>query len=53
MDHILPKVQSEQDIVTDLFLKEGIIHFSGKLSTGTDPAIYFDLVKSIAMSKYN
>ena len=27
MDHILPKVQNEEDIVTDLFLEEEIIYF--------------------------
>ena len=32
-------------LVTDIFLEEGIINFSGNLSTGTDPAIQFDLVK--------
>ena len=27
MDHILPKDQSEEDIITDLFLEEEIIYF--------------------------
>ena len=40
MDH---KVQRKQDIITDIFLEEGIYIFSGKLKTGTDPAISFDL----------
>ena len=52
MDHILPKVQSKWDIITDLFLEEGIIHFSGKLSTETDPAIKFGLVNCIAIYIY-
>ena len=30
-----------------MFLEEGIIHFSGKLSTGIDPAINLGLVKCI------
>ena len=30
--------------MTDLFLEEGITHFSGKLSTGINPAVNFDLV---------
>ena len=34
-------------MITDLFLEESITKFSGKLSTGTDPAINFDLVKCI------
>ena len=40
-----PKVQSKQDIITDLFLEKGLIHFSGKLSTGTDPTINFRFSK--------
>ena len=47
-----PKVQSKQDIITDLFLEKGLIHFSGKLSTGTDPAINFGLAKCITKNKY-
>ena len=39
-------------LVTDIFLEEGIIHFLGNLSSGTDLAINFDLVKCIAKSKY-
>ena len=39
-------------LVTDIFLKEGIIHFFGNLSSGTDLAINFDLVKCITKSKY-
>ena len=46
------KVQSKQDIITDIFLEEGILHFSGKLSTGTDPAINFDLIKWITKYIY-
>ena len=38
-------------LVTDIFL-EGITHFSGNLSTGTDLAINFDLVKCITKNKY-
>ena len=52
MDHILPNVQSKWDIITDLFLEEGIIHFSGKLSTETDPTINFGLVNCIAIYIY-
>ena len=39
-------------LVTDIFLEEGTIHFSGNLSTGTDLAINFDLVKYITKNKY-
>ena len=39
-------------LVTDIFLEERIIHFSGNLSTGTDLAINFDLVKCITKNKY-
>ena len=39
-------------LVTDIFLEEGIIHFFGNLSTGTDLAINFDLVKCITKNKY-
>ena len=39
-------------LVTDKFLEEGIIHFSGNISTGTNPAINFDLVKCITKYKY-
>ena len=40
-------------LVTDIFLEEGIIHFfSGNLSTGTDLAISFDLVKCITKNRY-
>ena len=46
------KVQSKQDIITDIFLEEGILHFSGKLSAGTDPAINFDLIKWITKYIY-
>ena len=39
--------------MTDIFLEEGIIHFfSGKLSTGIDLAINFDLVKCITKNIY-
>ena len=34
-------------LITDLFLEEGIIHFSSNLNTGADLAINFDLVKCI------
>ena len=34
-------------LVTDIFLAEGIIHFSSNISTGTDLGINFDLVKCI------
>ena len=40
-------------LVTDILLEEGIIlFFSGNLSTGTDLAINFDLVKCITKNKY-
>ena len=39
-------------LVTDIFLQEGIIHFSGTLSTGADLAINFDLVKYITKNRY-
>ena len=39
-------------LVTDIFLEERII-FSGNLSTGTDLAIDFDLLKCITKTKYN
>ena len=40
-------------LVTDIFLEEGKIHFfSATLSTGTDLAINFDLVKCITKNKY-
>ena len=39
-------------LVTDIFLEKGIIHFPSNLSTGTDLAIDFDLVKCIAKTKY-
>ena len=38
-------------LVTDIFLEEGIILFFGKLTTGTDLAINFDLVKCITKNK--
>ena len=34
-------------LVTDIFLAEGIIHFSSNISAGTDLGINFDLVKCI------
>ena len=34
-------------LITDIFLEEGIIHFSSNLSNGTDQAISFDLAKYI------
>ena len=39
-------------LVTDIFLEEGIIHFYGNLSAGTDLAINFDSVKCITKNKY-
>ena len=40
-------------LVTDIFLEERIIHFfSGNLSTGTDLAINFVLVKCVTKNKY-
>ena len=39
-------------VVTDIFLEEKIIYFSGDLRTGTDLAINFDLVKCIRKNKY-
>ena len=39
-------------MVIDIFLEEGIIHFSGNFSTGTDLAINFDLIKCITRNKY-
>ena len=41
--HILPRVQSKENILTDLYLE--VTDFSGKLSTGINPVINFDLVK--------
>ena len=38
-------------LVTNIFLEEGIILLSGNLSTGTDLAINFDLVKCITKNK--
>ena len=35
-----------------IFLEEGIIHFYGNLSTGTDLAVNFDLVKCITKNKF-
>ena len=40
-------------LVTDIFLAEGIIHFSSNISTGTDLGINFDLVKCITNNKYS
>ena len=41
-------------LVTDIFLEEGITQFfSGNLSTGTDLAINFDLVKCITKININ
>ena len=48
MDHT---VQSKWDIITDIFLEDGVIHFSGKLSSGTDLTINFHLVKCITNNK--
>ena len=39
-------------LVTDILLEVGIIIFPGNLSTGTDLAINFDLVKCITKNKY-
>ena len=39
-------------LVTDILLEEGIIHFSDNVSTGTDLAINFDLVKCRTKNKY-
>ena len=52
MDHILTKVESKQNIITDLLLEKGKNIFPGKLRTGTDPAIYFDSVKCVTKNKY-
>ena len=41
--HILPKAQSKQDIATDIYLKEGVIDFSGQLTTGINLVINVDL----------
>ena len=38
-------------LVRGIFLEEGIIHFFGNLSTETDLAKSFDLVKCIAKNK--
>ena len=48
MDH---KVQSKRDIITDTFLEEEII-YSGNVSTRTDLAINFELVKCVTKNKY-
>ena len=40
-------------LVTAIFLEEGIIHFSGNLSTITDLAINFDLWKCITRNKHS
>ena len=47
MDHTLPKLHSKQNIITDIFFEEKIRNLPGKLSTGNDPAINFDLMKCI------
>ena len=39
-------------MVIGIFLEEGIIHFPGNFSTGTDLAINSDLVKCITRNKY-
>ena len=50
MVHVLPKVQSKWNIITDLFLEEGIIHFF-LVSEVTDFPINFDLLICIANNK--
>ena len=47
MCHILPKVQSKQDIIYNRYIPRGEdnIFFFGELSTGIDPASNFDLIK--------
>ena len=49
MDHT---VQSKWDIITDIFLEDGVIHFSCKLSSGTDLTINLHLVKCMYLN-YN
>ena len=39
-------------MMTDVFLEEGIIHFSSKLSTGIDLAITFDEMRCITKNIY-
>ena len=39
-------------LVTDIFPEKGIINFSGNVSTGTDVATNFDLVKCKTKDKY-
>ena len=39
-------------LVTDIFPEKGIINFSGNVSTGTDLATNFDLVKCKTKDKY-
>ena len=40
-------------LVANIFLEEGIYFFFGNLSTGTDLAINFDLVKCVTKNKYS
>ena len=39
-------------MMTDIFLEEGIVHFSSKLSTGIDLAISFDEIRCITKNIY-
>ena len=39
-------------MITDIFLEEGAVHFSGTSVTGNDPAISFELVKCITKNIY-
>ena len=50
MYQILPKFQSKQDSVYNR--RGNNAFFSGKLSTGIDPAMNFGLVKSITKNIY-
>ena len=38
--------------MTDIFLEEGIVHFSSKLSTGIDLTITFDEIRCITKNIY-
>lgn len=42
-----PKIQNKQFVVTDIYLEDRKIDFSGKLSNGIHPAINFEFVKWI------
>ena len=54
MYQILPKFQSKYDIIYHKYIprRRNNAFFSGKLSTGIDPALNFGLVKSITKNIY-